>query len=264
MREIKVEAKTVKEAIEKGLSKLQLRREQVEVEVINEEKKGILGFGSKNACVILREKIWRDEKEIKKQESTKELNIDINSVKNFQPTGNILEDVKNLLNDIFTLSKIEFKILDESYDKESNTVYINFQSPDAGLLLYDNAKGLLSLSQTISVILNKNPEKKITIKLDTEEFWAKAENRIKRDIEHAIEFINRTKKPYKMKPMAPPFRKIIHKIVKEKYPDYTTFSMGYGKIRRVVIKPVPKRKQENEQKQENSSNSSIQAPNQNV
>lgn len=58
MKEIKVEANTIPEAVEKGLTELGLRRDQVEVVVVTEGSKGFLGFGAKKACVCLREKKW--------------------------------------------------------------------------------------------------------------------------------------------------------------------------------------------------------------
>jgi len=58
MKEIKVEAKTIQDAVEKGLTEIGLRRDQVEVVVVSEGSKGILGFGAKKACVCLREKKW--------------------------------------------------------------------------------------------------------------------------------------------------------------------------------------------------------------
>ena len=58
MRETKTEAKTIQDAVEKGLAEMGLRRDQVEVVVVSEGKSGFLGFGAKKACVILREKRW--------------------------------------------------------------------------------------------------------------------------------------------------------------------------------------------------------------
>lgn len=55
---IKIQAKEVSEAITKGLKKLGLRRDQVEVTVVQQAKKGFLGIGAKDAIVELRAKRW--------------------------------------------------------------------------------------------------------------------------------------------------------------------------------------------------------------
>lgn len=237
MKEIRAEGKTIKDAIENGLKQINLTREQVDVEVVREEKKGLFGIGAHNACVVLREKIWGDESKKEKKAEEKQIKLELSSF-GFKPTGNILENTKKLLTDILTFSKIDFRIISSSYNEAEKTVYINIETRDAGLLLYDGARGLLSLQQFISIVLNRDDNnKKIVFRLDTEDFWAKTENRIKRDIEHAIEVIKRTKKSYGMKPMHSSFRKIIHDMVKNDYPDYSTFSTGHGKFRKVIIKP---------------------------
>ena len=55
---IKIEAKEVSDAITKGLRKLGLRRDQVEVTILQHPKKGFLGIGAKQAVVELRAKRW--------------------------------------------------------------------------------------------------------------------------------------------------------------------------------------------------------------
>jgi spoIIIJ-associated protein len=58
MREIEVEGKTVTIAVENGLAELGLKRDQVEVEVLDQGSPGILGFGTKPARVRIRAKQW--------------------------------------------------------------------------------------------------------------------------------------------------------------------------------------------------------------
>lgn len=58
LNKVKVQGKTVSEAITKGLKELHLRRDQVEVSVLEHPKKGFLGFGSKPAVVEVTKKRW--------------------------------------------------------------------------------------------------------------------------------------------------------------------------------------------------------------
>lgn len=57
-KKIKIQAKEVSDAITKGLRQLGLRRDQVEVSVLQHPKKGFLGIGSRLAEVELRPKRW--------------------------------------------------------------------------------------------------------------------------------------------------------------------------------------------------------------
>lgn len=61
-RSIEVEGKTVTMAVEKGLAELGLRRDQVEVHVLQEANPGFLGIGAKTARVRLTEKSWNEER----------------------------------------------------------------------------------------------------------------------------------------------------------------------------------------------------------
>ncbi len=61
LTKVKVQGKTVSEAITKGLRELHMRRDQVEVTVMEHPKKGFLGFGSKPAVVEVRQKRWANE-----------------------------------------------------------------------------------------------------------------------------------------------------------------------------------------------------------
>lgn len=63
MKELEIEGKNVTLAVEKGLSELGLRRDQVEVEVLQEAAPGFLGLGTKLARVRIREKLWGEPAE---------------------------------------------------------------------------------------------------------------------------------------------------------------------------------------------------------
>lgn len=61
LNKVKVQGKTISEAISKGLKELHLRRDQVEVSVLEHPKKGFLGFGSKPAVVEVSKKRWASD-----------------------------------------------------------------------------------------------------------------------------------------------------------------------------------------------------------
>lgn len=61
MKELEMEGKTVTIAVEHGLKEIGLRRDQVEVQVLQEGNAGFLGIGAKPARVLIREKRWGPE-----------------------------------------------------------------------------------------------------------------------------------------------------------------------------------------------------------
>ena len=58
LTKVKVQAKTVSEAVSKALQELNMRRDQVEIKVLEQPKKGFLGFGSKPAVIEVSKKRW--------------------------------------------------------------------------------------------------------------------------------------------------------------------------------------------------------------
>lgn len=61
MKPIESDGRTVSEAVDAALRKSGLRRDQVEVTVIDEGSPGFLGLGAKPACIRLTEKRWGSE-----------------------------------------------------------------------------------------------------------------------------------------------------------------------------------------------------------
>ena len=54
MKEVEISAKTVEEAIQLALEELGASRDEVEVDVLSEGKRGILGVGAEEATVRVR------------------------------------------------------------------------------------------------------------------------------------------------------------------------------------------------------------------
>lgn len=247
MKELRIEAKTVAEAVEKAMKELQLNREQIEVEVIEEGKKGVFGLGGKNAVILAREKKWSSEtsktyssepaEKKHTQEKPKSHKFDLKNYEmKFVPTGDELKDAENILSQILTFSGIPFKDIQSKMDAANKVIHLSFSTEDSGLFLYDDAKGLFAMQYIVNSILNKGKEERITVRLDTADFWARTQERLSRDIEKAVSTAKRSGRPYRLRPMPSQFRKLVHDMVKEKYPDFQTISEGENKWRKVVIK----------------------------
>lgn len=58
LNKVKTQGKTISEAINKGLKEMRLRRDQVEVSVLEHPRKGFLGIGAKPAVVEVTKKRW--------------------------------------------------------------------------------------------------------------------------------------------------------------------------------------------------------------
>lgn len=61
LNKVRVQGKTISEAIGKGLKEMHLRRDQVEISVLEHPRKGFLGIGSKPAIVEVTKKRWMSD-----------------------------------------------------------------------------------------------------------------------------------------------------------------------------------------------------------
>jgi spoIIIJ-associated protein len=92
-------AKTVEEAVNEALLELNATREEVDIEVLEEPTKGILGLGAKPALVRVMLKVKEEVKEDKK-EKVKEIITNITGCMGLSVTSDIKEEEEVIKVDI--------------------------------------------------------------------------------------------------------------------------------------------------------------------
>ncbi|MDA8130188.1 MAG: Jag N-terminal domain-containing protein [Elusimicrobia bacterium] len=321
MRETKAEAKTIQDAVEKGLAELGLRRDQVEVVVVSEGKSGFLGIGAKKACVILREKRWgsesrdggregregrggrggrgrrggrggrgergergdrggrgergerserqsaprrpgrygyedarlpqpeegpREERHHHRHEDRKRadrvyaeepLAAEYASI---QAAEDPVEHAKAALLKLLSLMGYEATIAEAKLDSAENLLFIRFDCADAAAFTDDNGRPLQALQFVLNSIVSRKREPHLALRLDTGGYWDSKEKEIARSVEEAVNEARRDDRPYRLDPMPASMRKIVHNLIKTKYPDMETVSEGEGRWRKVVVRKTEK------------------------
>ncbi|MCI5500954.1 MAG: Jag N-terminal domain-containing protein, partial [Lachnospiraceae bacterium] len=132
-------AKTVDEALTSALVSLETTSDKIEYEVIEKESSGILGLFSKPAKIRVRVKA--DEKDI----------------------------AVEFLNNVFRAMDIEVKT-EINYNKEAGQMDIELSGDEMGILIGKRGITLDSLQYLVSLVVNKNTENYIKVKLDTENY----------------------------------------------------------------------------------------------
>lgn len=204
MREVTASGQTVEEAVQSALEQLNTTKDQVEVLVIDEGKKGLFGlFGSKLAIVNVKmaeNRIEETEKFIK--EVTQNMGIDI--------------DIKTTIN--------------------NNYVTFEASGDKIALLIGKRGQTLNALQYLVQLVLNKDGKKFYRVNLDAEGY----RNRRKRTLESlAIKMADKAihlNKKVALEPMPPYERKIIHSMLQNRK-DISTYSDGVEPHRYLIIKP---------------------------
>jgi spoIIIJ-associated protein len=198
-----ITAKTVDEALTNVMLELGTTIDNLEYEVIEKESSGFLGMFGKPARIRARVKMTTEYV------------------------------TKKFLDDVFHAMGIsaESQVI---YDQENSTVEINVDGDEMGVLIGKRGQTLDSLQYLISLVVNKNSENYIKVKLDTENYRARRKETLENLAKNIAFKVKRTRKPVSLEPMNPYERRIIHSALQnDKYVE--TYSEGEEPYRKVVI-----------------------------
>lgn len=203
MEFIEVSAKTVSDAITEACQKLSVTSDKLEYEVIEEGSSGFLGIGSKPAVIKARAK-------------------------------SSVEDVaKDFLKDVFQAMDLIVTV-DVKYDEINNSMDIDLNGDDMGVLIGKRGQTLDSLQYLVSLVVNKNVENYIRVKVDTENYRQRRKETLENLAKNISYKVKRTKRPVSLEPMNPYERRIIHSALQnDRY--VTTHSEGDEPFRHVVV-----------------------------
>ena len=206
MEFIEVSAKTVNDAITEACQKLGVTSDKLEYEVVEEGSNGFLGIGSKPAVIkasVKAEKITLDEA------------------------------AKNFLKDVFTAMNLAV-VIDVKYDEAEKSMDIDFSGDEMGVLIGKRGQTLDSLQYLVSLVVNKDSEDYIRVKVDTENYRQRRKETLENLAKNIAYKVKRTKRSVSLEPMNPYERRIIHSALQnDKY--VTTHSEGEEPFRRVVV-----------------------------
>lgn len=196
-------AKTADEALTNALIQLETTSDQIEYEIIEEEKGGVFGLFSKPARIRVRKK------------------------------GDITDVIQAFLTKIFDCMNIIVDI-EMEYDKEENLISIELKGNEMGMLIGKRGQTLDSLQYLTSLVVNKKSEDFIKIKMDTENYRQRRKETIENLAKNVANKVKKTGRPAFLEPMNPYERRIIHAVLQsDKYVD--THSEGDDPHRKVVI-----------------------------
>ena len=198
-------AKTADEALTNALIQMETTSDQIEYEVIEEEKNGILGLFSKPAVIRVRKKQG-------------------------------LEDtVRNFLEKTFEAMKLVVEV-DMDYNEKERTINIELKGEEMGMLIGKRGQTLDAIQYLTSLIANKKKtsENYIKIKIDTENYRQRRKETIENLARNVASKVKKTGRPAFLEPMNPYERRIIHaELQNDKYVD--THSEGEEPHRKVVV-----------------------------
>jgi spoIIIJ-associated protein len=111
---------------------------------------------------------------------------------------------------------------------------IDLNGDEMGVLIGKRGQTLDSLQYLVSLVVNKNVDNYIRVKVDTENYRQRRKDTLENLAKNIAYKVKRTKRPVSLEPMNPYERRIIHSALQnDKY--VTTYSEGDEPFRHVVV-----------------------------
>ena len=200
---VEFSAKTVDDAITEACQKLTVTSDKLEYEVVEEGSSGFLGIGAKPAVIKAR-------------------------IKN-----SVADNAKEFSKEVFDAMNMVV-VIDVKYDEENRNIDIELSGDEMGVLIGKRGQTLDSLQYLVSLVVNKDEDEYIRVKVDTEDYRKRRKETLENLAKNIAYKVKRTKRPVSLEPMNPYERRIIHSALQnDKY--VTTHSEGEEPFRRVVV-----------------------------
>ncbi len=165
----------------------------------------------------------REAKPIEKKEK-KEFHVDEAKVK---------KDATDFLNQVFGAMGMEVS-LEARFDAGEGELLVMMNGEDMGILIGKRGQTLDSLQYLVSLVVNKDTEGYLRVKLDTENYRERRKETLETLARNISYKVKRTKHPVSLEPMNPYERRIIHSALQnDRY--VVTRSEGEDPYRHVVI-----------------------------
>lgn len=242
---VEVSAKTVEEAIERGLSELGLTRDQVEVEILHPGRGGLLGIGAEDAQVRLvalpvksaiETQPARVEEKEEIQAAPREL---VTGPGEFDPE--VAELATELLQGLLDRMKVRASVIgragdDMAEEGEEPTLVLDVTGDDLGILIGRRGETLRALQYMTRLMLSRKLERWEPVVVDVESYRVRRRRQLRQLAARMAEKVAFSKQRVVLEAMPANERRIIHIALRD-HPQVTTRSVGEGEHRKVTIIP---------------------------
>jgi spoIIIJ-associated protein len=204
VKEVTASGQSVNDAVNSALAQMKAARDEVEIEIIDEGKKGFLGlFGSRDSVVKVT---------LKK---------------------NAIKETTQFLFDVTKKMGIDVKIDCKEVDRE---VIYQITGKDIALLIGKRGQTLNSLQYLAQLVFNRSTNQYRTIVVDAENYRQRRREALEQLAGKLAFKAVKTKRDVQLEPMPSYERKVIHTALL-KNRDVKTFSAGEEPYRHLVISP---------------------------
>jgi spoIIIJ-associated protein len=240
---LEVIAPSIEEALEKGLKELGLTQNDVEVEVLDEGKKGLLGIGSRQARIALKIKPPKTQPEKKRPEAElvqkpPSLPIENETITSTEEEPEEISIARETINIILEKLNVNAKVsvkLGESDENRVQPVLIDIEGNDLSFLIGRKAETIDALQYITSLIVGRELDRWVPLQIDVQNYRKRREDALRKLARRIADQVVSTGRKQVLEPMPPNERRIIHIELKEN-PYVETVSFGEEPRRKVTVR----------------------------
>lgn len=271
---IEITGKSVEDAFMNAIVELETTSDNIGYDVIDKGSNGILGFGSRPAKIkawvkseVEAEKKAEEEKaaevsktsetvssnsisdktEVKSTEAAApaansakaDVNSDNSAEASSEPhkkmviTCDVDKVIRDFLDNMFKAMDMDVNI-DIKINEEEGCVNVELSGDEMGLLIGKRGQTLDSIQYLVSLVVNKENEKYMRVKVDTEDYRKRRKETLESLAKNIAYKVKRSKRPVSLEPMNPYERRIIHSALQnDKF--VATRSEGEEPFRHVIV-----------------------------
>lgn len=247
---IQISAPNVEEAVAQGLARLGLSRDDVEVKVIDQGSKGLLGIGARDATVRLEPKPSAQQERDKASvvagaEARAETEEQVAPAPRVQerqwPSDQVADVARQTLSELLDKMGMDCQVNvrhETAADDEPPPLTLDIEGEDLNVLIGRQGEVLNALQYITRLIVSREVEHWVNLVVDVERYKQRRASSLRQLASRIAERVARTKQPVALEPMPPNERRAIHIALRD-HPSVTTQSVGKGDKRKVTI--IPKR-----------------------
>lgn len=245
---------SIEEAIYAGLRELQVSRENVIVEILEEPSRGILGMGAKQARVKLTTAVRPRQQELEDARKItpnpvaidypdeEEEDFFIPSEVRTVPDEEMTQDAiigREKLEDLLRMMDVEATVDVEASaadTAEERTLVLQIQGDDLSMLIGKKGETLAALQYITRLVASRELHRRANFIIDAGGYKAKRTETLRKLAERMANQAVERGRTVKLEPMPPHERRVIHMALRHRR-DVTTRSVGEGQTRKVTIIP---------------------------
>ncbi len=233
---LEVIAPSVEEAIEKGLNELGLTKDDVDVEILDEGKKGLLGLVIRQARVALKIKSRKDEPaETAIAEKPTQLPEEADVSLSDEPEEVAI--ARQTINIILEKMRVNAEVSVKLGDSDNNRVQpvlIDIEGNDLSFLIGRKAETINALQYITSLIVGRELGRWVPLQIDVQNYRKRREDELRKLARRIAEQVQSTGRKQVLEPMPPNERRIVHIELKDN-PNVETKSIGEDPKRKVTV-----------------------------